>query len=81
MPCYFFCPDGTYGIYDYRNPGELRKDEQAEAMLTGHIKTGAITHDVTGGGELFLRSVQQPGAPRPNAPSNVTVGWRGVLLR
>jgi iron complex outermembrane receptor protein len=73
-PAYFFCPDGTYGIYDYRNPGELRKDEQAEAMLTGHIKTGAITHDVTGGGELFLRSVQQPGAPPVNAPSNVVDG-------
>jgi iron complex outermembrane receptor protein len=60
-PYYFFCPDGTYGIYDYRNPNELRIDAQAEAMVTGHIKTGAITHDLTGGGELFLRSVQMPG--------------------
>jgi iron complex outermembrane receptor protein len=58
---YFFCPDGTYGIYDYRDPGELRIDAQAEAIITGHIKTGAITQDVTGGGTLFLRSVQQPG--------------------
>jgi len=31
-----------------------------EAMVSGHIKTGAITHDLIGGGELFLRSVQQP---------------------
>jgi iron complex outermembrane receptor protein len=30
-------------------------------MLTGHVKTGAITQDVAFGGELFLRSVQQPG--------------------
>jgi iron complex outermembrane receptor protein len=65
---YFFCPavpgvtdGGDYGIYDYRNPNELRIDAQAEAMITGHIKTGAITQDVTGGGTLFLRSVQQPG--------------------
>jgi iron complex outermembrane receptor protein len=57
---YFFCPDGTYGIYDYRDPGELRIDAQAEALVTGQVKTGPITHDVTGGGELFLRSVQQP---------------------
>jgi iron complex outermembrane receptor protein len=57
---WFFAPDGTYDIYDYRNPGELRIDAQAEALVTGHIKTGAITHDLTGGGELFLRSVQQP---------------------
>jgi iron complex outermembrane receptor protein len=58
---YFFCPDGTYGIYDYRDPGELRIDEQAEALVTGHVKTGAITQDLTVGGEIFLRSVQQPG--------------------
>ena len=46
---YFFCPDGTYGIYDYRDPGELRIDAEAEAMLTGHIKTGAVTQDVAAG--------------------------------
>jgi iron complex outermembrane receptor protein len=57
---WFFAPDGTYDIYDYRNPGELRVDAQAEALVTGHIKTGSVTHDLTGGGELFLRSVQQP---------------------
>ncbi len=60
-PDYFFAPDGGYDIYDYRDPGELRIDALTEAMLTGHIKTGAITHDLTGGGTLFLRSVQQPG--------------------
>jgi len=58
---WFFAPDGTYDIYDYRDPGELRIDAQAEAIVTGHLKTGAITQDLTGGGELFLRSVQQPG--------------------
>jgi len=73
-PAYFFCPDGTYGIYDYRNPGELRIDAQAEALATGHIKTGAITQDVTAGGTLFLRSVQQPGAPPLTAPSTVQDG-------
>ena len=43
-------PDGSYDIYDYRDPGELRIDAQAEAMVTGHIKTGAITQDLTFGG-------------------------------
>jgi len=62
-----FAPDGGYDIYDYRDPGELRIDAQAEALVTGHIKTGSISQDVTGGGELFLRSVQQPGAPPANA--------------
>ncbi len=73
-PGYFFCPDGTYAIYDYRDPNELRIDAQAEALVTGHIKTGAITNDVTVGGELFLRSVQLPGAPPSNAPDNVQDG-------
>jgi iron complex outermembrane receptor protein len=49
---WFFAPDGTYDVYDYRDPGELRMDALAEAMLTGHVAFG---------GELFLRSVQQPG--------------------
>jgi iron complex outermembrane receptor protein len=72
-PAYFFCPDGSYGIYDYRDPGELRKDEVAEAILTGHVKTGAITHDVAAGGEVFLRSVQQPGFYTVDNPSTSTI--------
>ena len=73
-PAYFFCPDGTYGIYDYRDPGELRIDAEAEAMISGHIHTGAVTQDITGGGVVFLRSVQQPGAPPANAPLIVQDG-------
>jgi iron complex outermembrane receptor protein len=71
---WFFAPDGTYDIYDYRDPGELRIDAEAEAMVTGHLKTGKITQDLAFGGELFLRSVQQPGAPPANAPSTVQDG-------
>lgn len=73
-PDYFFAPDGGYDIYDYRDPGELRIDAQAEAMITGHIKTGVISQDLTAGGELFRRSVQQPGyftALNPNSPDGV----------
>jgi iron complex outermembrane recepter protein len=73
-PDYFFAPDGGYDIYDYRNPGELRIDAQAEALITGNIKTGPISHDLTGGGVAFLRSVQQPGAPPASAPSTVQDG-------
>ncbi len=43
-PYYFFCPDGTYGIYDYRDPGELRIDAVGESLLTGHVQTGFISH-------------------------------------
>jgi iron complex outermembrane receptor protein len=56
-PYYFFCPDGSYEIYDYRSPGELRIDALGEALLQGHFSTGKISHDVVGGGSLFHRSV------------------------
>ncbi|MGB6973654.1 MAG: TonB-dependent receptor [Terracidiphilus sp.] len=56
-PYYFFCPDGSYEIYDYRSPGELRINVVGQALLQGHFRTGAIEHDVVGGGSLFHRSV------------------------
>jgi iron complex outermembrane receptor protein len=71
---YFFCPDGTYGIYDYRNPGELRIDAEAQAMLQGRIHTGAVTHEISAGGELFVRTVQMPGyfsLANPYSPDGV----------
>jgi iron complex outermembrane receptor protein len=71
---WFFAPDGTYDVYDYRNPGELRIDAEGEAMLTGHIHTGSVTQDITAGGVIFLRSVEQPGAPPANAPATVQDG-------
>ena len=73
-PEYFFCPDGTYGIYDYRNPGELRIDAVGEAMVAGRVKTGAVAHNIVAGTELFLRSVQEPGfytADNPYDPSGI----------
>jgi iron complex outermembrane receptor protein len=73
-PGYFFAPDGGYDIYDYRDPGELRIDAQAEALVLGHARTGPIGHDLTAGGEIFRRSVQQPGAPPPNADATVQDG-------
>ncbi len=71
---WFFAPDGTYDIYDYRDPGELRIDAEAEAMVMGRVETGAIAQDLAAGGELFLRSVQQPGAPPANASATVQDG-------
>jgi len=59
-PSYFFGQDGDYDIYDYRNPGELRINAQAEALIMGSVKTGSLMHDLAFGGVLFRRSVQQP---------------------
>jgi iron complex outermembrane receptor protein len=73
-PSYFFAPNGTYDIYDYRNPGELRIDGVAEALATGHIKTGALTHEIAVGTELFLRNVRMPGDAPASAPDYVVNG-------
>lgn len=59
-PPYFFSPTGDYDIYDYRSPGELRINDQLEAILEGRVKTGAITHDVAIGTSLQRRSVNLP---------------------
>jgi iron complex outermembrane receptor protein len=67
-PDYFFAPDGGYDIYDYRDPGELRIDAEAESLVAGQVHTGRIQQDLAGGFELFRRSVQQPGYFLPGDP-------------
>ncbi len=56
-PYYFFCPDGSYEVYDYRSPGELRMDAVGEALVHGQFKTGGVAHDLVAGGSLFHRAV------------------------
>ncbi len=73
-PPWFFAPDGTYDIYDYRDPGELRVDALGEALAMGTVKTGRIAQDVAFGGEVFHRNVALPGAPPANAPATVQNG-------
>jgi iron complex outermembrane receptor protein len=73
-PEYLYAPDGTYDAYDWREPGVLLMNAQAEAIVTGHLKTGAVTHDLTAGGELFGMSVQEPGAWSAGAPDNIQNG-------
>lgn len=70
---WFFSPDGTYDVYDYRNPNELRIDGEAEAMISGHLRTGVVTQDITAGGEVFTRSVQEPGYYQLNQTSTDTI--------
>lgn len=56
-PAFFFCPDGSYEIYDYRSPGELRINAVGDALVIGSVTTGALTHDIVAGGSIFHRSV------------------------
>lgn len=71
---WFFAPDGTYDIYDYRDPGEIRIDALGEALMLGSVKTGPVRHDLAFGGEIFHRNVALPGAPPEGAPATVQDG-------
>jgi iron complex outermembrane receptor protein len=73
-PDYYFAPDGSYDIFDYRNPGELRIDAVGQALVNGRLKTGPLTHKISAGGELFLRSVRMPGAPPAGSPDWISNG-------
>src|SRR5208283_3551516 len=57
---YFFSPTGDYDVYDYRSPGELRINDQFEAILQGQAKLGRLTNDVAIGASLQRRSVNLP---------------------
>jgi len=79
-PIYFFCPDGSYSLYDYRDPGERRADALGEAIASGRIKTGPVTHNLVFGGSIFHRGVDLPGQPGPNAPATVQPGAVYTLI-
>lgn len=61
-PYWFFCKDGSYAVYDYRSPGELRINDQLEGILTGKLKSGVISQDIVIGANLMRRSVDLPAA-------------------
>ena len=76
-PPYFFSPTGDYDVYDYRSPGELRINDQFEAILQGQVKTGAVTHDVAIGTSLQRRSVNLALA-NPAVPADTGVVYSYV---
>ena len=59
---WFFSPAGEYDVYDYRSPGELRIDDQFEAIISGKVKTAFLHHHVVVGTSLLRRSVSLPEA-------------------
>jgi iron complex outermembrane receptor protein len=73
-PPYFFGPTGEYDVYDYRSPGEVRINDQFEAILQGQVKTGPITNNVAIGTSLQRRSVNLP------TPVYTYVGTENIYL-
>ena len=74
---YFFSPMGDYDVYDYRSPGELRINDQFEAILQGQVKTGPVTHDVAIGTSLQRRSVNL-GLANPAVPADTGIVYTYV---
>jgi iron complex outermembrane receptor protein len=53
----YFASDGSYDVYDYRSPGDKRRNDQLLATISGNIGSGFIRHEVTFGASLFRRTV------------------------
>jgi iron complex outermembrane receptor protein len=81
-PPYFFSPTGDYDVYDYRSPGELRVNDQFEAVLQGRVKTGPVLNDVAIGASLQRRSVNQaltnPAVPADTGVTYTYVGTENI---
>lgn len=59
-PYWFFCKDGSYAVWDYRSPGELRMNDQFQALLIGKLKTGKVWQNFAAGTSLMHRVVKLP---------------------
>ena len=76
-PPYFFGPTGDYDVYDYRSPGELRINDQFEAILQGQVKTGPVMNSIAIGTSLQRRSVNLA-LTNPAVPSETGVVYTYV---
>ncbi len=56
-PGQFFAADGGYDLYDYRSPGDKRRNDQLQTTLTGTFGGGFVRHELTFGASLFRRTV------------------------
>lgn len=44
-----YCSDGSFDYYDFRSDGERRRMDAADLSLTGQLKTGSTSHELTAG--------------------------------
>ena len=58
-PGAWFAPDGGYDIYDYRSPDDRRVGRQLRATLEGSLASGALTHELSLGGDAFARTIDR----------------------
>ncbi|MCP1117864.1 TonB-dependent siderophore receptor [Robbsia andropogonis] len=54
---YFFGANGDFDVYDFRSPGEYRRNDEVRSAVTGRVWTGAVRHDVSLGVDIQRRVV------------------------
>ncbi|MGI4856245.1 MAG: TonB-dependent siderophore receptor [Janthinobacterium lividum] len=54
---YFFGANGDYDLYDFRSPGEYRRNDEVRAVLSGKFATGPIRHELSVGTSIQRRVV------------------------
>lgn len=58
-PATAFCADGTYDVYDYRSPGEVRETVHARASWHGFARARGSVHRPAAALERLTRSVNR----------------------
>lgn len=54
---FFFGANGDYDVYDFRSPGEYRRNDDLRAVTTGKFATGPLRHELTLGVSVQRRVV------------------------
>ncbi|QTP36239.1 Ferrichrome receptor FcuA [Burkholderia glumae] len=55
---FFFASNGDFDVYDYRSPGEYRRNDELRAAVDGKFRTGALRHDLLFGVGALHRVVR-----------------------
>lgn len=55
----YFSPEGDYDIYDFRSPDDTRRNDEAQATLSGTFDTAGLGHELTVGSSAFRRIVDK----------------------
>ncbi|MGF6488402.1 TonB-dependent siderophore receptor [Pseudomonas frederiksbergensis] len=55
----YFSPEGDYDIYDFRSPDDTRRNDEVQAVLSGHFETGGLGHELSVGTSAFRRVVDK----------------------
>ncbi|MEQ4573404.1 TonB-dependent siderophore receptor [[Pseudomonas] boreopolis] len=57
-----FGSDGSYDIYDYRSPGDTRRNDQVQATVAGTFATGPLQHQLSVGLDWLHRTIERTGS-------------------